>query len=306
MNIRFLHPLFQFLFFGNFFYGVCVIALAIEASLQQKLPLNSASFYLLLFIATLIYYNLAFSKIDKTSGEENPRLNWHRKHLKGLRLLQIAYVLVFVFLSLSVWQAFVNQFPQLSALEVFLLLLFPCTAVLYYGISTKYFRTGNLRNIGWLKPFIIGFTWAGVVGVLPQLFYQLSQNNAYELNTVAILLFIKNFMFISVLSIMFDIKDYARDYNLELKTFVVKFGLRKTIFSVLIPLLLLGWLSFIVYGVSKDFSLIKIFLNTLPFLLCIVISLELQKRKSIYFYLLIIDGLMLVKALCGSVAMLYF
>ncbi len=306
MNLRFLHPLFQFLFFGNFFYGVCVIALAFEASLQQKLPLNSGSFYLLLFIATLIYYNLAFSKIDKNSREENPRLNWHQKHLKGLRLLQIAYVLVFLFLSLRVSQVFVHQFPQLSPLEFFLLLLFPCTAVLYYGISTKYFRTGNLRNIGWLKPFIIGFTWAGVVGILPQLFYQFSQNNSYELNTVAILLFIKNFMFISVLSIMFDIKDYARDYNLELKTFVVKFGLRKTIFLLLIPLLLLGWISFVVYGISRDFSTTKIVLNTLPFLLCIAVALELQKRKSIYFYLLIIDGLMLVKAVCGSVAMLYF
>ncbi len=113
-------------------------------------------------------------------------------------------------------------------------------------------------------------------------------------------------MFISVLSIMFDIKDYAKDYNFELKTFVVKFGLRKTIFFILIPLLLLGWVSFVTYGLLNGFSFMRIFLNTLPFLVCTVVALELQKRKSIYFYLIIIDGLMLVKAFCGSLAVLYF
>lgn len=306
MNRLHIRSFFQFLFFGNFFYGVCVVALAIEASLQQKVPSNTCSFYLLLFVATLIYYNLAFSKIDKTSKEDNPRLNWHQKHLKALRILQLVYFVLFVFLSLNLWQASVHQFPRLVPLEIFLLLIFPFAAVLYYGVSTKYFSTGNLRSIGWLKPFIIGFTWAGVAGILPQLFYQLSHNTHYELNLVVILLFLKNFMFISVLAIMFDIKDYAKDYNFEVKTFIVKFGLKKTIFAILLPLLFVGWLSFLFFGLSRDFSTMKIFLNTLPFLLCIAIALELLKRQSIYFYLVIIDGLMLVKALCGSLAMLFF
>lgn len=298
--------MFQFLFFGNVFYGACVVALAIESSLQQKLPLNPFLFYLLLFVSTLIYYNLAFSKIDENSREENPRLSWHQKHYKVLRLLQLVYFILFLYLALEPLHLLIQKLPYLRPIELVLLLLFPFTSILYYGINTSYFKTGNLRNIGWLKPFIIGFTWAGVVGILPQLYYQISQNTPYEPNTVAILLFLKNFMFISVLSIMFDIKDYARDYNFELKTFVVKFGLRKTIFYILIPLLLLGWLSFVLYGILNGFSWMRIFLNTLPFLFCIGVALELKKRKSIYFYLIIIDGLMLVKALCGSLAILYF
>jgi hypothetical protein len=71
-------------------------------------------------------------------------------------------------------------------------------------------------------------------------------------------------------------------------------------------LLLLGWLSFVIYGFLNGFSWMRIVLNTLPFLLCIAVALELKRRKSIYFYLIIIDGLMLVKALCGSIAVLYF
>jgi 4-hydroxybenzoate polyprenyltransferase len=298
--------IFKSIFFGNFFYGLCAVALAIESSLQQKIPLNTFSFYLLLLTATLLYYNLAFSKIDENSREENPRVNWHQKHYRILRIMQVLYLLFFIYLAFEPLRLLILKLPYLSRIEFVLLLLFPFASVLYYGINTSYFKTGNLRKIGWLKPFIIGFTWAGVVGLLPQLFYQLSQNTPYQLNTVAILLFLKNFMFISVLSIMFDIKDYARDYNFELKTFVVKFGLRKTIFFILIPLLLLGWLTFVVYGFLHGFSWMRIFLNTLPFLFCIAVALELKKRKSIYFYLIIIDGLMLVKALCGSIAVLYF
>jgi hypothetical protein len=39
---------------------------------------------------------------------------------------------------------------------------------------------------------------------------------------------------------MFDIKDYAADHNHQLKTFVVRYGLRKTIFYILIPLTLVS------------------------------------------------------------------
>jgi hypothetical protein len=50
----------------------------------------------------------------------------------------------------------------------------------------------------------------------------------------------------------------------------------------------------------------KITLNVLPFLLLIAVAYSLQQRKSILYYLIIIDGLMLAKAVCGSIAMTYF
>jgi len=304
--MRFEHPFFRLLFFGNIFYGLCVLALAMEASLQQKTSLNSLDFYLFLFFATLVYYNIAYSRIEENSGETNPRVLWRLKHHKALRWFQLLNVILCFVFATSIFLSVVSNLQSLQGYEVLLLILFPTSALFYYGINTKFIKTGNLRNIGWLKPFIIGFTWAGAVGIVPQLILCMSQNVPYHLSTVTALLFLKNFMFISVLSIMFDIKDYAKDYNYELKTFVVKFGLHKTIFSILIPLLLFGYLSFLMYGFLQGFSGLKIFLNTLPFLLCIFLSLELQKRKSIYFYLIIIDGLMFFKALCGSVAILYF
>jgi 4-hydroxybenzoate polyprenyltransferase len=179
-------------------------------------------------------------------------------------------------------------------------------AALYYGINNKNFGRFNLRKVGWLKPFVIGFTWAGFVTIYPALLYNIERSAEYIPSIRTVLLFIKNFMFVSVLCILFDIKDYATDANHQLKTFVVKVGLRKTIFYIIIPLSAIGLGSFLVYAAIQQFSIPKMLLNTIPFILLITVAYSLSRRKSILYYLIIIDGLMLVKAICGSIAMICF
>lgn len=111
-------------------------------------------------------------------------------------------------------------------------------------------------------------------------------------------------MFCTVNAIMFDMKDYAIDSNRQLKTFVVQIGLKKTIFYVLLPLLLLGMLSLSVFAYTMHFSLVRYLINLIPFVLTALVAYSMNKRKNIFFYLIVIDGLILVKALCGIIAML--
>lgn len=106
-------------------------------------------------------------------------------------------------------------------------------------------------------------------------------------------------MFCTVNAIMFDMKDYADDANKQLKTFVVRFGLRKTIFFVLIPILLVGLVSFLVFASYRHFGLVPVLFNLLPFLCLLVVAYSLHQRRNILYYLIVIDGLLLVKALCG-------
>jgi hypothetical protein len=105
---------------------------------------------------------------------------------------------------------------------------------------------------------------------------------------------------------MFDIKDYATDSNRKLKTYVVEHGLRATIFEILIPLSIVGLGSFLMYGLLRNFSGMRILLNTIPFLMMLMVAYYLHRRQSIFYYLVLIDGLMLVKALCGIIAVSYF
>jgi hypothetical protein len=187
-------------------------------------------------------------------------------------------------------------------LQLFLFLIFPLIAGLYYGVDSKF----NLRKIGWLKPFIIGFAWAGMVNFYPILFYTLHNKTEFHFSLIGSLLFLKNFMFISVLCIMFDIKDYVTDSENKLNTFIVKAGLRKTIFRIIIPLCIIGLGTFVIFGITRHFHPLKITLNVLPFVLLIITAYSLHVRRSLLYYLVVVDGLMFVKAICGTVAMIYF
>jgi len=300
-----LQNIIKFIFFGNYFYGICAVALSIEASLQQRYPLNEVIFYVALFAATTWYYTKAYVT-EQTALTVNQRTNWYI-HYKILvkwsqHVLELIMGICFLLFLISHGENLLYLRPLLFLLIV----SFPVVAGLYYGVETKIIGNFNLRKIGWIKPFVIGFTWAGLTTVYPVIYYSIVNQAKGDVTLIGLFLFVKNFLFVTVLCIMFDIKDFAMDYNRQLKTFVVNHGLRNTIFYILIPLSVAGLGSFLLYGYIRDFSVMRIILNTIPFLLMIRVAYALHRRKNILFYLILIDGLMLVKAICGSLGVLFF
>lgn len=295
----------RWLFFGNIFYGICAVGLSVEASLQQRTGLNDALFYLFLFVVTVAYYNIAYIT-EKPPKVMNERSVWYHDNRKAIGAVQMVLYAAGVALAAAIVWRLGSAMLRAEAATLLIAAAFPAVAILYYGINHRSAGRVSLRDIGWLKPFFIGFCWAGLVTIYPVIYYKLSYARPYEPDFRTLLLFIKNFMFISLLCILFDIKDYATDYNLRLKTVVVNLGLRRTIFYLIIPLAVLGWGSFLTYASTQAFSMMKILLNTVPFLMLIGVAYSLHRRRSIFYYLAIIDGLMLVKAVCGTLAMLYF
>jgi hypothetical protein len=291
----------EFIFFGNYFYGICAVALSIEASLQQNYPLNHPLFYAAVFLSTILYYTIAYVHEGETHIT-NKRGQWYIKNSRLVRYSQLIVIGMFLACSISMFIHLKDRLAIIPTSPWALVLVFPVSGILYYGSFGRY----NLRRIGWLKPFIIGFTWAGLVTIYPIIFYCIGHNLKIEPTLIGALLFLKNFMFISLLCILFDIKDYATDYNQQLKTFVVHAGLRNTIFKIIIPLCIVGLGTFLAYGFTHGFSAMKIILNTIPFLSLVAVAYSLHRRRSILYYLIIIDGLMLLKALCGITAMTFF
>ena len=290
-------------FFGNYFYGCCTVALAVEAALQQQLPLNSIFFYLLIFFSTVIFYTYAYIQ-EKQSASANPRNNWYIRNYKLIKQTQLTYFIVCIALAAYLFFKYLTGIKNITILQLILPLVGAFTASAYYGISFGLPAKINLRRTGWFKPFVIGFVWATMVTYIPLLWYQAEYNTAYHFSSFNAWFFIKNFMYISLLAILFDIKDYAADHNRQLKTFVVQMGIRKTIFYIIIPLTIFGFIAFIVFASLLHFYILRIIVNGIPFILLILVAWSLQKRKSILYYLIVIDGLMLVKALCGITASL--
>ena len=295
----------KFIFYGNYFYGICTVALCIEASLQHLLPLNSWMFYALVFVATVAYYTKAYMT-DISVETINKRTQWYNQHRKTVKLSQGICILTgALLLSYLLW-IHRAELIRITPVEWILTGLFPAVAVLYYGVNSRLLGHYNLRDKGWLKPFVIGFTWAGFVTVYPVFYYYFENAVAYTPDSLTVFLFLKNFIFISILCIMFDIKDYASDYHHHIKTFVVQAGLRRTIFHIIIPLTLFGLLTFIVFVVYERFHLSRILLNTVPFLLLLLVGYSMRLRRSTLYYLVVVDGLMLVKAVFGIAAMLIY
>jgi 4-hydroxybenzoate polyprenyltransferase len=291
--------LIRFIFFGNYFIGLLAIALTIESTLQLKLQFNALPYYILIFCASVVYYTHAYMGATRFSSSSNPRVAWYIKHQHYLRwsqwVLSAVAIISFLYLFIGNLVAILALSWLYWAAVAFILLV----AFLYYGLLPAYFFNLNLRNTGWLKPFIIGFIWACTANVLPPMLLKIEHGIPFPFSEFWLWLFVKNWMFCTVNAIMFDIKDYEIDANRELKTFVVQFGIHKTIFFILMPLLAIGMLSLFVFTSYEHIPVKQVLINLVPFILTLVVAFSLNLKKPILYYLIVIDGLILLKALCG-------
>ena len=163
-----------------------------------------------------------------------------------------------------------------------------------------------MRAIGWLKPFIIGFAWSGLVTVYPIFFRQLQSGIAKEAFIFPSgLYWLQNFLFISVLAIVFDIKDHTTDIRYGLKTYPALLGISKTLHLVVVPVTLLSLGSLFLYGYYTQLSFAPALVQTIPYILLLMIIPLLKTPRSTLFYLTCIDGLMLTKGVCGIISILF-
>jgi 4-hydroxybenzoate polyprenyltransferase len=233
----------------------------------------------------------------------NPRREWYNKNhtfiLWSQRVLFIVAMIGGIFF-LHLHFTAIEKLPVVYWLAITIILI---AGMLYYGLLPGAVYKLNLRNTGWLKAFIIGFVWACCANILSYIVVQI-ENGMHAAETILLTwLFVKNCMYCTVNAIIFDIKDFADDSNKQLKTFVVTFGLRKTIFYILFPLIIIGLISLVAFTTSRHYGFLTIGFNLIPFILLIMITWSMQKPQKILYYLVVIDGLIFLKALCGIIGM---
>lgn len=287
-------------FYGNWFLALCAVALGIEAALQQHTPLNPWSYHALVFIACLLFYNHAYRGLAEKAVPDD-RVRWYAVHAKRQQLVQISSVALFCAVGVHLWSTIDAQLVLLDRSNLLWLAVFPLVGLAYYGVGRF-----ALRNVGWLKPFLLGFVWAGVVTIYPVYVHAFLFGSELPPEGLTMRLFLKNMMFCAMIAVLFDIKDHAEDHRNALRTFVVQRGLRVTLFRIVLPLTFIGLVSFLAYGATHDFSGMRLVLNTVPFVAMALVIRALRKRRSVLYYLVVVDGLLLVKAVCGSMAMIWF
>lgn len=285
-------------YFSNWFLGILAISLSAETCFQLKVPLNSPLWYVILCTSVVIFYTWAYISGSRPPISENPRTNWYQRNLPAIKITQTILIAILIISATAFLTSNYPTFiavPKTAFLPPLIALL---AAISYYGYTGRF----NLRFAGWTKPVTIGFCWAVTVGYVPLIALQ-TEGKTWHAEWVLIgWLFIKNWMFCTVNAVLFDIKDFAEDSNIAMKTFVVRYGIRATILSILLPLLFLGVAAFLAFAFYRELSPLQIAINLVPFVLTMWIAYSLKTRRSILFYLIVIDGVLLVKALCGILA----
>lgn len=290
-------------FFGNYFYAVCMIALCLCSFAQLGHHHIPYLFLALTGASTVYYYNHSYL-LESYDNAPNQRNNWVRAHAGQIKKIQ--WLLLAFIIGGGSYQLY-TLLPGISLLkgyDIFYCCLIGLGAFLYY-FDTKKYPWLNLRSYGIVKPLVIGSIWAGVGVYAPYLFLKLT-NQAYMGMAYMPILFISNALYISIIALLFDIKDFESDANKQMKTLVVRMGLTKTINWIVLPMSALILMATLRYGYLHGFTGYQILLNTIPLILLISVSYQMHQRKSILYYLAIIDGLIVVKAACGIIATLLF
>jgi 4-hydroxybenzoate polyprenyltransferase len=261
------------------------------------------SFVVLAAAATVYYYNHSYL-LESNDSAPNQRNIWVREHAGQIKKIQ--YLLLAFIIGGGSYQLY-TLVPGIQLLEPYDILyccLISLGAFLYY-FDTKKYPWLNLRSYGILKPLVIGSIWAGVGVYAPFLYLKLS-DQAYKGMAHMPILFISNALYISIIAVLFDIKDFESDANKQMKTLVVRMGLTKTINWIVLPMSALILMATLRYSFLHGFTGYQILLNTIPLILLISVSYQMHQHKSILYYLAIIDGLIVVKAACGIIATLLF
>ncbi|MCY7421737.1 MAG: hypothetical protein LH478_08355 [Chitinophagaceae bacterium] len=294
------------IFYGNLFYGLCALVLCLDTNLQHHLPANGPHFYFLTFTITVLYYSRIYFKIRVTNTDDK-RIVWYSKH-QNIILPSLIGLLILVFIdALVVILKFRNSAGNAPFIYWLLIILIPLVGFFYTYKKFPFPQVKQLRAIGWLKPFFIGFAWSGLITVYPVFFRQLQSGIAKQQFILPSgLYWLQNFLFISSLAIVFDIKDHAADLRYGLKTYPALLGVQKTLGMVVLPITFLSLGVLFLYQQQVQLSLTQSIIQTIPYVLLLTIIPFLTQKHSILFYLVFVDGLMLTKGLCGIISIYFF
>lgn len=287
----------KFLFFGNYFYGLCAVGMALETYHSLALPIDYTLLLLLLLSVITFYthaYRYAHLGHDQTAHKQQfyyQRNLWYYTHYKKLKWLQLLNGLLIGLLSYKIFMVALSL--RFTPGDYLILSVTLIAGLFYIGLGRF-----SGRNIRAGKNIIIAWVWAGMTTGLPAAGQVLSGPVSLSFS----LLFAENFLFVLILSIVFDIKDYVVDATNGLSTIPTRLGFKKTLQHRIMPLsLLLFGVHLMDLFLVNDLNVALKILSVLPFLFLLILPQLLKRRQSLLFYLLVIDGMMLFKGLLGFV-----
>ncbi|MDP1728171.1 MAG: UbiA family prenyltransferase [Bacteroidota bacterium] len=196
---------------SNIFISVAAVFLAIETQIQLGMRPQWHPYLFIIFFATLFEYNLHrfVTVITNKEALNSDKHSWVKQHLLLFYALVAASVIGFV-ISLF----FAKKGVLITLAPIALITVFYSMPV--YKVKKNIFR---LREIHFLKIFLIAFVWSTITVLLPVI----QSENSFNTNHIVLIL-TERFLFIFAITIPFDIRDMEIDRQSGLKTIPLLIG----------------------------------------------------------------------------------
>ena len=188
----------SYFFFSNIYLGIIAVLLCIETNIVSGISLNYFPFYIVVFLGTCLYYTMIYVRSVKAVFP-NERTIWYRRNLPYIRktlrfILGAIFIVGIIILIRNRHRIFL-----LSASQCLLLVLFPLLTA-WYTFSPRIFRLKKIRELGMIKPFVVGLTWSGFVTVYPVIVWQVQKGMPGQAPMFPpFLLWLDHFLFITIL-----------------------------------------------------------------------------------------------------------
>jgi 4-hydroxybenzoate polyprenyltransferase len=281
---KFIRNIVNLLLYGGAYIGLCAACItALTFELIGDVGQLQLSYILLIGVSTAALYSLhrviGLPKLAHvTSFERYHVIRKYKFHIWGYGV---------VWLAMSIW-----LFIPMASIN-FVLWLLPggCIAVFY--VIPIFSRGRRLRDLGWIKIILIGWSWAWLTAFIPALYF------GNEPLYMATFMGIGRMLFIVALTIPFEIRDISIDKSVGLTTLPVVFGMDRTLKTgVILCLLIILFVTISsfhyhdpAYGIAM--SMIA--------LLTIWISKRSIRETDDYFFSGLTDGTMIMALIIYSI-----
>ncbi len=217
--------------FGNIFVAICAYFLTLQDFyfLGKVALINPLALFV--FFSTLFVYN--YRKFFFASKDLTPPFTQRGAWVfKNRHILGFLTAFALIGILLTFWRL---SMPTL-------LLLGPCflLSIAYASnLSNNKFSNWRLRQIPFLKIFLVAIVWTLVTVVLPIL--ETDFQSIFSIKTAFSCL--TRFLFIFAITIPFDVRDIAIDRNNLIKTLPTAFGEKKSILLACCVLLVFSMIN---------------------------------------------------------------
>jgi 4-hydroxybenzoate polyprenyltransferase len=273
----------NFLLYSNIYIALCAVAMTAQTLYVFDINTKTSPALLgLVFFSTLVIYALhrlvSLSKVDKSlSVERFNVIGVYKKHIQTYTGLGIVGGGVCFF--------FLNRPTQYA-------LVLPALLSLGYVIPFLGNKKLRLRDVHFLKIFLIAIVWSYVTVLLPLLAYNLTIGS----REVGVLL--ERVLFIFVITLPFDLRDWEIDKKNQVRTVPATIGVKNTLRLAILILIIWCLLVFQIYSLSIAFALLISGISTGIFVY------HSPQQKHDYYFTALMDGTMILQyvlvVLCGN------